>query len=272
MMSFRLTLISLFLCLSLFVPSEAATNEAARNPDYTFTVKATDLALLQTQLDTAVAEDKLLLVVLGGEWCHDSVALGEQFSKPELHQQLQHEFVVGFFDVGYLEYGFELVQHFNEPAYWGTPTVMVIDPQTKHILNRADLFEWSNAASKTEAEYQAYFKAAQFTVAEEITAEHQQQIEQFVQAQAERVIAGYAVVGPLLRDYKETGGKPSAEFIAKWTELRGLRSQIPALREELYQHALAQKKSGTNVPLILPQLEQLSWESGKAPVSRQSTK
>lgn len=225
-----------------------------------FTGHNADLPRIETARKQALAEQKLLLVALGADWCHDSRALADTFMQPQLATQLANDFVVKLVDVGYLQDGYNIAAAFGEPVYWGTPSVMIIDPATKQVLNKADLSTWTNAASYDLSEYQNYFQAANFTHPPvSISATHQAQIDDFEQQQATRVRAGYQIVAPLLRAFKESDAdKPSAEFMTYWTELSKLRQAAPQAITELYQEA--KKQSDTEVPLTLPQLPSLSWE------------
>jgi hypothetical protein len=69
------------------------------------------------------------------------------------------------------------------------------------------------------------------------------QIDQFEQQLAERVAAGYAVVGPMLAAYKD--GNAPENFDASWNELRDFRMAIPDGLRELRDEA--QRRLGVRV-------------------------
>ena len=93
----------LLIVLSVMLNKVSAAVEA--ETELKFMPEQQLLAELPQLQQQAAAENKLLLLVLGANWCHDSVALLQQFSKPELGPALQQRFVLTLVDVGYLEYG-----------------------------------------------------------------------------------------------------------------------------------------------------------------------
>ena len=193
----------------------------------------------------AAAENKLLLLVLGADWCHDSVALLQQFSKPEFSPALQQRFVLALADVGYLEYGQATANRYGLPLYYATPTVMVIAPQSGQLLNKMDLLHWSNAASFDLVAYQQYFLRTDFQ--QQFARQQQQlaavnpeqlaQITQYEQQQADKLAQQYQRLGPLLKAYKASGLPASAEFRQAWDEVKALRTAILPTVEQLQQQA-----------------------------------
>ena len=86
------------------------------------------------------------------------------------------------------------------------------------------------------------------------------EIDQFEQQQAERVAAGYAVVGPMLEAY-EAGNAPE-DFDASWDELRDFRMAIPDDVRELRDEAQRRVAEGEeDIQLVFPEYPLLSWES-----------
>lgn len=212
------------------------------------------LALLEQQ---AVAEQKLLLVVLGASWCHDSMALLEKFNEAGMAGALNQRYHLAFVDVGYLQAGSATMARYQQPIYYGTPTVMIIEPGRRQLMNKADLMHWTNAASLPLAEYQQYFLTEhvvqQFAKEQQqsaiISAEVQQQIRQFEQQQAATLAQAYLQLGPLLKAYKESGKPAAAEFKESWDTVKAFRTAI------LPQVAKLQLQATTLVPgeqLVLP--------------------
>ena len=86
------------------------------------------------------------------------------------------------------------------------------------------------------------------------------EIDQFEQQLAERVAAGYAVVGPMLVAY-DAGNAPE-EFDASWNELRDFRMAIPDDVRELRDDAQRRVSEGEeDIQLKFPEYPLLSWES-----------
>ena len=86
------------------------------------------------------------------------------------------------------------------------------------------------------------------------------EIDQFEQQLAERVAAGYAVVGPMLEAH-EAGNAPE-ELDASWDELRDFRVSIPKDIRELRDEAQRRVSEGDrDIQLLFPEYPLLSWES-----------
>jgi len=193
----------------------------------------------------AVAEQKLLLLVLGATWCHDSVALLDKFNQPAMASALQQRYQLAFVDVGYLEFGAATMARYQQPLYYGTPTVLMINPANGELLNKADLMHWTHAASLPVTEYQQYFLTdkvpLQYAKAQQqkagIAAAVQQQISDFEQQQAKTLAQAYLELGPLLKAYKESGKPAGAEFKQRWDQVKAFRSNILPQVHQLQQQA-----------------------------------
>ena len=234
----------LLLLLSLLLNNVNAAVEA--ETQLAFLPEQQVLAQLPQLQQQAAADNKLLLLVLGANWCHDSVALLQQFAKAEFQQALQQRFVLALVDVGYLEYGQATANRYGLPLYYATPTVMVIAPRNGQLLNKMDLLHWSNAASFDLAAYQQYFLSHDFQ--QQFAHQQQQlaavnpqqlaQIAQYEQQQAAKLAQEYQRLGPLLKAYKASGLPASAEFRQAWDEVKALRTAILPTVEQLQQQAI----------------------------------
>jgi len=225
------------------------------------------LADVQQALGRADDGDRLALVVLGANWCHDSRALASRLHRPPLAELIQQHYELVFVDVGFYEKGRAVVQQFGVAHYYATPTVLIIDPSNRALVNDEDRHIWGNAASIDMSSSFQYFErwATDDSVADSVVDSTQLQqlyaeIDQFEQQLAERVAAGYAVVGPMLEAY-EAGDAPE-EFDARWDELRDFRMAIPADIRELRDEAERRVSEGEeDIQLVFPEYPLLSWES-----------
>jgi len=225
------------------------------------------LADVQQALGRADDGDRLALVVLGANWCHDSRALASRLHRPPLAELIQQHYELVFVDVGFYEKGRAVVQQFGVAHYYATPTVLIIDPSNRALVNDEDRHIWGNAASIDMSSSVQYFErwATDDSVADSVVDSTQLQqlyaeIDQFEQQLAERVAAGYAVVGPMLEAY-EAGDAPE-EFDARWDELRDFRMAIPDDIRELRDEAERRVSEGEeDIQLAFPEYPLLSWES-----------
>lgn len=237
--------------------TSTALNSAAAEP-WQFRPESEVVAQLPVLEQQAATANKLLLVVLGANWCHDSVKLLERFNQPEMAQALTARFNMAFVDVAYLEFGKTTAQRYQLPHYYGTPTVLIIEPKTRQLLNKTDVMHWTNAASFDVAAYQQYFLHSNFV--QQFEKEQQQlsginpqqllQINQFEQQQAAQLALAYQHIGPLLKSYKTSGKPASREFKKLWDEVKVFRNNILPTVKQLQQHA---KVGAADKPLVLPE-------------------
>ncbi len=263
-----LCIVTLVICSGLVVGCASAPET---DPDGRLFQPSTDpLADVQQALDRAEKSDRRALAVLGANWCHDSRALASRLRRPPLAELIQQHYELVFVDVGFLDKGRDVLQQFGVAHFFATPTVLIIDPSNRALVNDEDRHMWSNAYSVDMASSVQYFEkwalsnsssdsvaysgadSAQLT---QLYAE----IDQFEKQLAERVAAGYAVVGPMLAAY--AAGNAPEDFDASWDELRDFRMAIPGDIRELRDEAQRRVSEGEeDVQLVFPEYALLSWE------------
>jgi len=258
----------------LFTFSCAQTKESEHNistetvafPEYIFTPTTNLNDQIADTLAAAKSHNKQALFVLGTQWCHDSKGLAQQFSTPQMQKILTDHYQVLFVDAGFFDKGFDLVQQFSLPVYYGTPTVMVVDPNSNKIQNRLSMKKWLNAYKVPLNEYVEYFTnfATNNEKPREISSAMQTYltaINDFEIEQAVRLKAAYGVISPLLKQYMESDNKDSsAEFTDKWQQVSGFRSRIQDDIQVLITQAKSNIEAGSSAPLILPTYPSFTWE------------
>ena len=260
-----LCIISLVICSGLVVACASAVE--TDSDGRLFTPSADPLVDVQQALVRANDGDRLALVVLGANWCHDSRALASRLYRPPLAELIQHHYELVFVDVGFYEQGREVVQQFGMAHYYATPTVLIIDPSSGQMVNNEDHYVWSHADAIDMPSSVRYFEEwansmsfvdplAKYAQFQQLNAE----IDQFERQLAERVAAGYAVVGPML-EATVAGNRPD-DFDARWDELAKFRIAIPGDIHELRNEAGRRVFEGEkNIKLVFPEYPLLSWES-----------
>ena len=241
-------------------------DDTAVLPEYIFSSAEDINGQVEQTLALAKSQHKQALIVLGAQWCHDSKGLARNFSTPQMQKLLTKSYQVLFIDVGFLEKGFNVVEQFNIPIYYGTPTVMVIDPNTSKVTNRASMQKWLNADNVPLNEYEYYFsnlitnKPDLSTPAQEMHA-YLIIINNFEIEQAKRLKRAYQVIGPLLKQYMESDNKATSdEFATKWEQVRDFRYKVQDDIQALVLQAENNIKSGNNMVLILPTYPEFTWE------------
>jgi hypothetical protein len=248
-----------------FIASASAADDMPVLPEYQFVPSNTVLQDVDEKRNAAISKNKRLLVVFGAQWCHDSRGLSQRFSTAKINAILQQQYEIVFVDVGYLSTGFEAIQQLNQPIYYGTPAVLIIDPKTNTLLNQASIMHWTNADSIELAEYNDYFTQDFELPREEgmrdpILLAYLEEIRQFEKVQAARLYEAYQVIGPLLKSYKETDIGATDEFENAWNEVKIYRTAIPKDMAELVEQAKAKAKKGDNLVLAFPIYPAFSWE------------
>jgi len=252
-----LLIVALVICLGAETDPDGRLYQSSEDP----------LADVQQALVRADEDDRLALVVLGANWCHDSRALAARLHQPPLADVIQENYELVFVDVGFYELGSEVVQQFGVANYYATPTVLIIDPASGALINDEDRHIWTNAYSVDMGSSVEYFEkwATSDPAADPVEDSSQfrqlyAEIDEFEQRQAERVSAGYAVVGPMLE--ATVGGNRPEEFDTSWDELAAFRTSIPVTVGELRDEAQRRVAAGEeDIQLVFPEYPLSSWES-----------
>lgn len=224
------------------------------------------MADVESATQLARHNGKRLLVVMGANWCHDSRALASQLYTQPLSDVISEHYELVFVDVGYLEKGRNVIVGFGVPAYYATPTVLIVDPVSGRLVNNENRHQWANAALIGMDESLAYFQMMAEIEPDDsqdvVPAELQKlldEIRAFEQQQADRLFTAYAVLSPLLKAYDK--GEDAGDFEATWNEVRDFRYQIPgdtaALQAEARQRVLAGE---TGIRLNYPVYPAFRWE------------
>lgn len=224
--------VGIYLLLGLGACQSAATTEQAANPAFPEPTPYPEVFQRLEQARThAREEQKLLMLVLGAEWCHDSRGFVHKMEKPDFAALIEDRYEILLVNIGFLEYIRNIVERYQVPVIYGTPTVLVIEPDSNTVLNRDTLPYWRNADSISSSDTLAYFQAfrpgqlpAKPATPSPALAAALEDIDRFEQQQAERIYLAYAELGEMMRDlYPEP---PNAEFREKWENLGQMRSSI----------------------------------------------
>jgi len=227
------------------------------------------MADVSNALDAAGKSNKLALVVIGANWCHDSRALASRLYQEPLSTLIDEHYEIVFVDVGFLDKGKDLISSLGPPVYYATPTVLILDPLSGRMINAENRHQWGDAYSISMEESIEYFQLmaaadlAALRSADAPTGELMEllaEIDSFERFQADRIYNAYAVVGPLLKAYK-AGEKPE-HFEDYWNEVRDYRMQVPRDLGTLRAQAHERVSSGeSDIKLDYPEYPAFSWET-----------
>jgi hypothetical protein len=250
---------------------EAAASEAvssATRKGKLYLASDDPMADLAAGINAAKDSKRLLLIVMGANWCHDSRALASRLYKEPLSTTVSENYEILFVDVGYLEKGKEVINSLGIPVYYATPTVLIVDPDTGLVVNDKNRHQWANAANISMEESLEYFQL--FAEYEPNTLQIEAEtganlnvllteIEAFEQIQADRLYQAYAVLAPMLYAYKN--GDKDAFSQASWDDVRDYRYQIPVDVEALQVEARERVVAGeTDIQLNYPVYPAFSWD------------
>jgi hypothetical protein len=255
--------------ISSLQASEAATHgpgDAAIQTGELYLPSDNAMADVNMAMATARENDKLVLIIMGANWCHDSRALAARLFEAPLSHVIEDNYVVVFVDVGFFESGRDVITSLGSPVYYATPTVLIADADSGQVINADNRHQWANAASIGMQASVDYFqqiadKPAAAPVPE-APANLQilfSEIDAFEQTQADRLYAAYDVLGPMLRAYKS--GDQEAFSETYWNAVRDFRYKVPkdvqALRTEAIERAAAGEP---DIRLNYPQYPAFPWE------------
>ena len=183
-----------------------------------------EAAMVEHTITRASENQQLVALVLGAAWCHDSRALAGYFSDPALAPVTENIAVLPV-DVGYLENKRTLLSQFGYPVYFATPTLLLIDPQTRQVINRASLPAWQSAHNESAATLQDYLLAQQqYWQTQWLPAPMVAEVEAFESQQANRLYKHYQQLGKLLA--KEDNGQPAQDLNTQWRAVKQYRMAL----------------------------------------------
>lgn len=242
----RAVLVGLLLCAA-----QVAFTDEPEAPRYPATTGYDQInASLARARETAVETNRLLMVVMGADWCHDSRAFMDTLADPALAALLEARYVVEPVNVGFYDHVRGVVAHWDVPIIYGTPTVLVIEPNSNMVLNRDSLSYWRSAASLGAADALSYFDAFEpgttppASTPSPPLATALAEIAAFEQRMAERLYLAYADLGARMRGLGET--RPDAAFMERWDNVAAMRSEITKDLARLRQEARDQDGLGAD--------------------------
>ena len=225
---------------------------------------------IKSEFLLAKSENKKLIFVLGGNWCHDSRSIAKKLDDAELSEYIQANYRISMIDVGYLNQGFEFTEKAEMQTFYATPTVLIFDPESEKLINASDMHIWANAFDLSQEETNSYFeryiepkgmtessqlaKTAKLTKAQK---QHLAKLDLFTERQESRIRTSYKTIGPLLKRYKDDD--VDENFKLYWKALSDLRMKLPLDVQKLRQQILISPDNEL-ANISFPEYNSLPWE------------
>lgn len=89
-------------------------------------------------LKQAKADDKLVLLDFGANWCPDCLVLAKHFENAQVKPFLDEHFVVVKIDVGQWDKNLDVAEKYGNPIKQGIPAVVVLDADGRQLASTAD--------------------------------------------------------------------------------------------------------------------------------------
>jgi hypothetical protein len=116
---------------------------------------------VESALASAKASGKAVLIIMGANWCHDSIGLAGWLDTPRFMVMMRDRYETVYVDVGTPQTGkgrnLEIAKRFGIKKVRNTPLVMLVSADGKLLNDRKDAVSWRNAASRSEDEVYRYF-------------------------------------------------------------------------------------------------------------------
>ncbi len=227
---------------------------------------------IDNTLSKAKKANKLALIIMGANWCHDSRALATKLFLPEVKDTIESNYELLFVDVGYLTKVKKVITRFGMPVIYATPTVLIIDPKSEQQINGHNMHLWRDADKVSVSNTIEYFtdiadnqqnllaSLSKSNHANKVLLETlNQSINQFEQHQAIRIYKAFTIIGPLLKEKKQ-GGK-AKDFVKHWKAVAALRYKITDDLAVLRQQAIEiSSAANSNKKLSFPEYPAFEWE------------
>jgi thiol-disulfide isomerase/thioredoxin len=105
----------------------------------------------------AKAQNKLLLIDLGGNWCADCRVLAGVMDQAEMRPFLEAHYEVVSVDVGAFNRNMNIPAHYGYKSLAAVPAVLIVDPRTDVVINRKSIIALEDARSMTPQEIANWF-------------------------------------------------------------------------------------------------------------------
>ena len=141
-------------CSTASFAGEGTSHHAGHDEPRPFMADRDAHADVDAALARARKHGTLALIVMGGNWCHDSRGFAAALERPETAALVADKYELVWVDVGRKVLNQDVAHRFGLDGTPGTPTV-VIARGDGTVLNRDTAPTWRNAASRSHGDIHA---------------------------------------------------------------------------------------------------------------------
>jgi hypothetical protein len=132
------------------VPARTATHPEERS----YLVTADPSGEVDAALVRAAERNTRVLLVMGANWCHDSLALAGWLATDRFRTMVAERYELVFVNVGLPQSGdghnLDIAARFGITEFTNTPALLVLTPHGT-LVNADSATSWRNAASRSES-------------------------------------------------------------------------------------------------------------------------
>ena len=143
--------------IALLVLGVVATQQLGADPSRPYDESADAKADIAAAFAQAQAENKLMLITFGANWCPDCRAFDKAIHEPELATTIDRRYVLVKVDVGNWDKNIDVVQRFGNPISGGIPSIVVLDAQ-ENSLYATKAGQLASSRSMSTVQFAQFFE------------------------------------------------------------------------------------------------------------------
>lgn len=143
-------------------PAAPATVEPSANPESrAYFADRNAQQDVENALASAKVSGKTVIVIMGANWCHDSIGLAGRLDSPRFTQMMRDKYAIIYVDTGTPQTGngrnLDIAKRFGIKKVKSTPLVMLISADGKLLNSKKDAASWRNASVRSQDDIYRYF-------------------------------------------------------------------------------------------------------------------
>ena len=136
--------------------------EGKANPEaLVFSADRNAKADVENALVRAKDSGKTVVIIMGANWCHDSVGLAGWLDTPRFMNMMRDRYDIVYVDAGTPQTGkgrnLDVAARFGIKKVKNTPLVLLVSADGRLLNDKKDALSWRNAASRSEDRIYRYF-------------------------------------------------------------------------------------------------------------------